>query len=186
MAGKATEQLFGTTWVHVFEEDSSEGAVYRPEQDDIPLSRSRVSGFLLEPNGAARMLIPGPDDRYVEEPAKWSKEQGGPCDSRLHWKAVATDCSPIAVASDCQNAAAARLLIVPKAAAKITPIRGKRAGQAASTGQTLPAGAPCAADASSAHLQRSILRSQIVKVEWQPCWCHMKSSKPARLARCSR
>lgn len=76
MAGKATEQLFGTTWVHVFEEDSSEGAVYRPEQDDIPLSRRPRERFLLEPNGAARMLIPGPDDRYVEEPAKWSKEQG--------------------------------------------------------------------------------------------------------------
>jgi len=76
MAGKATEQLFGTTWVHVFEEDSSEGAVYRPEEDDIPLSRRPRERFTLEPNGVARMLIPGPDDRYVEEPAKWSEDRG--------------------------------------------------------------------------------------------------------------
>ena len=76
MARKATEQLFGTTWVHVFEEDSSEGAVYRPQEDDIPLSRRPRERFTLEPNGVARVLIPGPDDRYVEEPAKWSEDRG--------------------------------------------------------------------------------------------------------------
>jgi hypothetical protein len=78
MAGKDTEQdqLFGTTWVHVFEEDSSEGAVYRPEQDDIPLSRRPRERFQLEPNGVARVFIGGPDDRYVTQPAKWSEDKG--------------------------------------------------------------------------------------------------------------
>jgi hypothetical protein len=78
MAGKDAEQaqLFGTTWVHVFEEDSSQGAMYRPEEDDIPLSRRPRERFQLERNGVARVLIPGPDDRYVEQPAKWSEDKG--------------------------------------------------------------------------------------------------------------
>jgi len=78
MAGKGAQedQLFATTWVHAFEEDSSEGAVYRPEEDDIPLSRRPRERFQLEPNGLARVLVPGPDDRYVEQPAKWSEDQG--------------------------------------------------------------------------------------------------------------
>lgn len=78
MAGKDAEQaqLFNTTWVHVFEEDSPEGAVYRPEEDDIPLSRRPRERFQLERNGVARVLIPGPDDRYVEQPAKWSEDKG--------------------------------------------------------------------------------------------------------------
>jgi hypothetical protein len=78
MAGKDAQQdqLLNTTWVHVFEEDSPEGAVYRPEEDDIPLSRRPRKRLRLEPNGAARVLIPGPDDRYVEQPAKWSEEKG--------------------------------------------------------------------------------------------------------------
>jgi hypothetical protein len=80
------DQLFGTTWVHAFEEDSSEGAVYRPEQDEIPLSRRPRERFQLEPNGAARMLIPGPDDRYVEQPAKWSEDKGGDVVIRLTGK----------------------------------------------------------------------------------------------------
>ena len=33
------DRLFTTRWVHVFEEDTAEGAVYRPEDDQIPLSR---------------------------------------------------------------------------------------------------------------------------------------------------
>ena len=70
------DQLFDTTWVHAFEEDSPEGAVYRPEQDEIPLSRRPRERFQLERNGAARMLIPGPDDRYLEQPAKWSEDKG--------------------------------------------------------------------------------------------------------------
>ena len=33
------DRLFETRWVHVFEEDTPAGAVYRPEESDIPLSR---------------------------------------------------------------------------------------------------------------------------------------------------
>ena len=103
MAGKDAEQdqLFGTTWVHAFEEDSSEGAVYRPEQDEIPLSRRPRERFQLEPNGAARMLIPGPDDRYVEQLAKWSEDKGDvvirPCTGEPSLRIVAKSPSRLIV-----------------------------------------------------------------------------------------
>lgn len=58
-------------WVHVFEEDTAEGAVYRRIDDDIPLSRRPREQLVLEPDGAARFYVPGPDDRLVEHPATW-------------------------------------------------------------------------------------------------------------------
>jgi hypothetical protein len=103
MAGKDAEQdqLFATTWVHVFEEDSSEGAVYRPEEDDIPLSRRPRERFQLERNGVARVLIPGPDDRYVEQPAKWSEDKGDvvirPCTGKSSLRIVAQSPSRLIV-----------------------------------------------------------------------------------------
>ena len=78
MAGKRArhKRLFATTWVHVFEEDTADGAVYRPEEDDIPLSRRPRERMQLDPAGSARMFVPGADDRYLEEPATWSEEDG--------------------------------------------------------------------------------------------------------------
>ena len=38
MTADKKESVTGT-WVHVFEEDTPEGAVFRPEDADIPLSR---------------------------------------------------------------------------------------------------------------------------------------------------
>lgn len=73
-AERQGDRLFGTTWVHVFEEDTAEGAVYRPEDDDIPLSRRPRERFELHPDGSARFLEPGPDDRHVEQPATWKQE----------------------------------------------------------------------------------------------------------------
>jgi hypothetical protein len=67
---------FGTTWVHVFEEDSDAGAVYRPEEGPIPLSRRPRDRFELDPDGTARLFRPGPDDRFVEQPASWKDEAG--------------------------------------------------------------------------------------------------------------
>jgi hypothetical protein len=67
-------RLFATVWVHVFEEDTAEGAVYRPENADIPLSRRPRERLVLEPDGRARIYTQGPDDRYVEQPATWSDE----------------------------------------------------------------------------------------------------------------
>jgi hypothetical protein len=66
-----------TAWVHVFEEDTAKGAVFRPEDDDIPLSRRPRERLELEPNGKARVYVQGPDDRYVEQPATWREEEDG-------------------------------------------------------------------------------------------------------------
>jgi len=70
-----TDPLFTTTWIHVFEEDSGGGAVYRAEDDaTIPLSRRPRDRINLEPDGSARISSQGPDDRYIERPATWTKE----------------------------------------------------------------------------------------------------------------
>lgn len=69
-------RLFATGWVHVFEEDTAEGAVYRPEHADIPLSRRPRARLTLEPDGRAALYTQGPDDRYVEQPATWREESG--------------------------------------------------------------------------------------------------------------
>ena len=68
--------MFGTTWVHVFEEDTAEGAVYRPEDGDIPLSRRPRERIQLRADGSAHISVQGPDDRYVKEPATWKEEEG--------------------------------------------------------------------------------------------------------------
>ena len=76
MPAERAKGLFDTTWVHVFEEDTAAGAVYRPEDDDIPLSRRPREQIQLQSDGSARLLVPGPDDRFVETPASWSEEEG--------------------------------------------------------------------------------------------------------------
>ena len=58
----------------MFEEDTAEGEVYRPETDDVPLSRRPRRRLSLSPDGTARVLVPGPDDRLVETPARWEAE----------------------------------------------------------------------------------------------------------------
>jgi hypothetical protein len=62
------------TWVHAFEQDSPEGAVFRPEHADIPLSRRPRERVELHEDGTAVLLMPGPDDGYVGQPARWSEE----------------------------------------------------------------------------------------------------------------
>jgi hypothetical protein len=68
------DHLFRTRWIHVFEEDTAEGEVYRPETEDVPLSRRPRRRLSLSPDGTARVLVPGPDDRLVEVPARWEAE----------------------------------------------------------------------------------------------------------------
>jgi hypothetical protein len=70
-AGASDDRLFGTRWVHVFEEDTAEGAVYRPEEADIPLSRRPRERLELDPDGSATLSVGGPDDRLVEQRATW-------------------------------------------------------------------------------------------------------------------
>jgi hypothetical protein len=62
--------------VHVFEEDTAEGAVFRPEDGVIPLSRRPRERLKLEPDGKATVSLPGEDDRYVEQPATWREDDG--------------------------------------------------------------------------------------------------------------
>jgi hypothetical protein len=66
------DRLFTTRWVHVFEEDTPEGAVYRPEDDNIPLSRRPRERLELSADGTAKIITQGPDDRLVEKPATWA------------------------------------------------------------------------------------------------------------------
>jgi len=72
----ARDRLFTTRWVHVFEEDTAEGAVYRPEDADIPLSRRPRERLELRADGSGRLITAGPDDRLVEQPATWQDEGG--------------------------------------------------------------------------------------------------------------
>jgi hypothetical protein len=72
----ARDRLFATRWVHVFEEDTPVGAVYRAEDDAIPLSRRPREQLELRPDGSARLFGPGPADRPVEQPAAWREEDG--------------------------------------------------------------------------------------------------------------
>lgn len=66
------DRLYTTRWVHVFEEDTAEGAVYRPEDDNIPLSRRPRERLELSADGTAKIITQGPDDRLVEKPATWT------------------------------------------------------------------------------------------------------------------
>jgi hypothetical protein len=68
------EYLFAARWVHVFEEDTAEGAVYRPETGDLPLSRRPREQFELSADGSARLFLPGAGDRPEAVPATWREE----------------------------------------------------------------------------------------------------------------
>lgn len=72
----AAASLFETTWVHVFEEDGKEGAVYRPDESALPLSRRPRQRVSFYPDGSARLMVTGPDDRLHEVAAHWKEESG--------------------------------------------------------------------------------------------------------------
>jgi hypothetical protein len=74
--------LFSTRWVHVFEEDTPEGAVYRPDSADLPLSRRPREQIELRADGSASVTTPGPDDRPVPTHARW-EQQGGEVSIRI-------------------------------------------------------------------------------------------------------
>jgi hypothetical protein len=70
----ADDRLFATRWVHVFEEDTAEGAVYRPEDGAIPLSRRPRGHIALGKDGTASVFSAGADDRLVEQTATWKAD----------------------------------------------------------------------------------------------------------------
>ena len=67
----ADDPLFTTRWVHVAEEDTSAGVVYRPDDENIPLSRKPRDWLELKADGTARLYVPGPDDRPVARAITW-------------------------------------------------------------------------------------------------------------------
>ena len=67
------DHVFGTTWVHLYEEDTGEGAVYGPE-NEARLSRRPRERLVLNAEGSASVFVSGPDDRPVEQSAKWTQD----------------------------------------------------------------------------------------------------------------
>lgn len=84
--------LFGRTWVHLFEEDSGAGSVYRPDEGDVPLSRRPRERIELKPDGGARLFLEAPDDRPRPTAATWTEEDGvlvvRPRSARWHLRIV--------------------------------------------------------------------------------------------------
>jgi hypothetical protein len=68
--------VIGKRWVHRFEEDTAQGEVYRPETEDVPLSRRPREAFELDAGGGARLYLAGADDRLAATPATWTQEEG--------------------------------------------------------------------------------------------------------------
>ena len=66
-----SDSLFSTRWVRVSEEDTPEGAVYRPDSADLPLSRRPREQLELKFDGSASVTMPGADDRPVPMRARW-------------------------------------------------------------------------------------------------------------------
>jgi hypothetical protein len=69
-------RLIGTRWVHVFEEDSGGSTIYRPAEDDIPLSRRPRDQFELEADGSAHLFVAGAADRPTSTRATWHDDGG--------------------------------------------------------------------------------------------------------------
>jgi hypothetical protein len=63
--------ISGIRWVHVFEEDTAEGQVYKPDSGPIPLSRRPREAVTLHPDGSATVEVGGSDDRPSARRASW-------------------------------------------------------------------------------------------------------------------
>jgi hypothetical protein len=70
-----TGVLCSTAWVHVFEEDATAGDVYRPEGDQLPLSRRPRQRLSFSPDGSAKLVVSGPDDRLQSVAGRWTESQ---------------------------------------------------------------------------------------------------------------
>ena len=70
--------LCSGVWVHAFEEDTPEGAVYRPEGERFPLSRRPRRRLSFHADGGATVSDGGADDRLVDRSSTWSEEGGLP------------------------------------------------------------------------------------------------------------
>jgi len=57
----------------MFEEDTTQGAVYRPDTAPTPLSRRPREALTLHTDGSAVVESGGPDDRSVQHAARWQQ-----------------------------------------------------------------------------------------------------------------
>ena len=69
--------IYGIRWVHVFEEDTAEGQIYKPDSGPIPLSRRPREALTLNADGSARVEVGGADDRPVARRAAWRSSAEG-------------------------------------------------------------------------------------------------------------
>lgn len=75
-AGGDADPLVGLRFVHVFEQDTAEGEVYRPDGPGIPKSRRPRESIVLHADGTATVAAGGPDDRPAGAAARWVREAG--------------------------------------------------------------------------------------------------------------
>lgn len=64
----------GIDWIHVFERDRGDAAVFLRVDADIPLSRRPRERLRLERDGTATWMTAGPADGPVVHDARWSRE----------------------------------------------------------------------------------------------------------------
>jgi hypothetical protein len=69
--------MFDVRWVHVFEDDTPQVEVYRPETADVPLSRRPREAFELRRDGTADIFSGGPDDRPAVSRGRWTDTPDG-------------------------------------------------------------------------------------------------------------
>jgi len=69
--------IYGIRWVHVFEEDTAEGQVYKPDSGPIPLSRRPREALTLRADGSATVEVGGADDRPAARSAAWRSTPNG-------------------------------------------------------------------------------------------------------------
>jgi hypothetical protein len=69
--------IYGVRWVHVFEDDTADSRVYKPDSGPIPLSRRPRAALTLHADGTATVEAGGADDRPVKRPAAWRATTDG-------------------------------------------------------------------------------------------------------------
>ena len=68
--------LFEEVFVHAFEEDGPEGAVYRADGHDVKRSRRPRERLSFGEDGSVRMMAGAPDDRLRESVGRWTEASG--------------------------------------------------------------------------------------------------------------
>ena len=85
-------RVVGRSWVHVIEQDTPDGLVFRPAESDIPLSRRPRAAFELRTDGSALLTAGGPADGPRTRPGSWTHAAGTVLvhedDGRVRWRIV--------------------------------------------------------------------------------------------------